>query len=239
MEGFEKLESELGLTFKDKTLLHRAVIHRSFLNEYPGFPLVDNERLEFLGDAVIDFVTAELLYHHFPEMDEGHLTRLRAALVRTPSLAHQAERLHLGEYLRLGRGEVASGGRKRPNILCGAFEALIGAMYLDQGIEVVREFLSSLFVPDVEHILQVHSDHDAKSLLQEYTQAEVQQMPQYHTVAENGPDHAKEFTIKVSVSGRVIGRGQGRTKQAAEQAAAQAALDSDLSDLKAWNERDR
>jgi ribonuclease-3 len=193
---------------------------------------MDNERLEFLGDAVIDFVTAEFLYHRYPEMDEGQLTRLRAALVRTDSLAHQARKLQLGEYLRLGRGEVASGGRNRPNILCGAFEALVGAIYLDQGIEPVRTLLSNLFGPEAERVVQSHSDRDAKSLLQESVQADLQLTPSYHTVRESGPDHAKEFTVEVTVGNQVIGRGRGRSKQTAEQAAARDALESDLGGLK-------
>ena len=225
MEDLEQIESRLSLTFRDKTLLQRAVIHRSYLNEYPDFPLMDNERLEFLGDAVIDFVTAELLYNHYPEMNEGQLTRLRAALVRTESLAQQAEALDLGRHLRLGRGEVANGGRNRPNILCGAFEALIGAIYLDQGVEPVRALLTERFRPIAEQVLQSQSDRDPKSLLQELTQAEARAIPIYRIVKENGPDHDKEFSVEVRFDKQVIGRGRGRSKQAAEQAAAQDALD--------------
>jgi len=228
IEDLEQIELELGLTFKDKTLLQRALIHRSFLNEYPEGLLMDNERLEFLGDAVIDFVTAELLYNRYPEMDEGQLTRLRAALVRTESLAQQAVRLQLGKHIRLGRGEVSSGGRNRPNILCGTFEALMGALYLDQGVEAVKRVLLAVFQPAAEEVVQSHSDHDAKSLLQEITQAEAQITPSYHIVGESGPDHAKEFTVEVYLGGQVLGRGRGRSKQVAEQAAAHDALSHGL-----------
>jgi ribonuclease-3 len=231
-ESLERLEAALGLSFRDKSLLQRAIIHRSFVNESPEYPLMDNERLEFLGDAVIDFVTAELLYHRYPEMDEGQLTRLRAALVRTEALAGQARTLGLGEYLRLGRGEVSSGGRHRPNILCGAFEAVIGAIYLDQGIEPIRALLSSLFQPEADKVVESHSDRDAKSLLQESVQAELQLTPYYHTVRESGPDHAKEFTVEVTVGNQVIGRGRGRSKQTAEQSAARDALEGDHNLLK-------
>ena len=231
-EHLERLETALGLSFTDKSLLQRAIIHRSFVNESPEYPLMDNERLEFLGDAVIDFVTAELLYHRYPEMDEGQLTRLRAALVRTEALAGQGRALGLGEYLRLGRGEVSSGGRNRPNILCGAFEALIGAIYLDQGIEPIRALLSGLFQPEADKVVESHSDRDAKSLLQESVQAELQLTPFYRTVRESGPDHAKEFTVEVTVGSQVIGRGRGRSKQTAEQSAAHDALEGDHNLLK-------
>jgi ribonuclease-3 len=225
MEDLRQLESRLGLTFTDKTLLQRAVIHRSYLNEYPNYPLMDNERLEFLGDAVIDFVAAEFLYNHYPEMDEGQLTRLRAALVRTESLAQQAETLDLGRHLRLGRGETANGGRNRPNTLCGAFEALIGAIYLDQGVELVRALLRERFRPVAEQVLLSQSDRDPKSLLQELTQAKAQAIPTYRIIREIGPDHSKEFSVEVRFDNHVIGEGTGRSKQVAEQAAAQDALD--------------
>jgi len=219
-----ELEARLGVIFQDKSLLRRALVHRSYLNESLDHGLVDNERLEFLGDAVIDFVAAEFLYNRYPGMDEGHLTRLRAALVRTESLAALARALDLGQHLRLGRGEIASGGRERPNNLCGAFEALMGAVYLDQGLEVVKQVLVARFEPVAEQVLQAQADRDAKSLLQEIVQAETQITPTYHLVGQSGPDHDKEFTVEVRLDGQVVGRGKGRSKQAAEQAAAQDAL---------------
>lgn len=224
MDDLANIEAELGLKFRDKSLLQRALIHRSYLNEYPNYLLEDNERLEFLGDAVIDFIAAEYLYNHYPELDEGHLTRLRAALVRTESLAIQARALDVGRYLHLGRGEIANGGRDRPNNLCGAFEALIGAIYLDQGIETVRRLLVERFGPVADQVLQAQADRDAKSLLQEIIQAETQVTPTYHLVGQVGPDHDKEFSVEVRFDRQVIGRGRGRSKQAAEQAAAQDAL---------------
>jgi ribonuclease III len=224
VDDLAEIEARLGLKFRDKSLLQRAFTHRSYLNEYPGYPVMDNERLEFLGDAVIDFVTAEFLYNDYPDMDEGHLTRLRAALVRTESLAVQAQALDLGQYLRLGRGEIASGGRNRPNNLCGVFEALIGAIYLDQGIDIVKSLLVERFDPAAVQVLQAQSDRDAKSVLQEIIQAETQITPTYHLVGQVGPDHDKEFSVEVRFDGQVIGRGRGHSKQTAEQSAAQDAL---------------
>ncbi len=214
----------LGLSFADKTLLLRALTHRSYLNENPDFILEDNERLEFLGDAVLDFLTAEYLYHRFPEMREGELTSLRAALVRTESLAHLACKIDLGRCLYLGYGEEVGGGRQRQAVLCGAFEALIGALYLDQGLPAVVAFIGPLFDPEVERILAQDLDKDPKSLLQELSQAELEITPHYRTVGESGPDHAKEFVVEAMIGRRAYGRGVGHSKQAAARGAAQNAL---------------
>lgn len=220
------LQQEMGIVFSDLSLLQRALTHRSFLNEHPEHSLEDNERLEFLGDAVLDFLAGDYLYHRFPEMDEGQLTRLRAALVRTESLAAFARHFGLGEALLLGRGEDDSGGRQRPKNLCGAFEAVIGALYLDQGLAAVRDFIAPLFEPALTEILESPSDKDPKSLLQEWGQATYGETPVYHTVASNGPDHEKQFTVEVLIGTRVLGVGTGHSKQTAAQAAAQHALDA-------------
>jgi ribonuclease-3 len=217
-------EKILGLDFEDKTLLLRALTHRSYLNENPDFILEDNERLEFLGDAVLDFLTAEYLYHRFPEMREGALTSLRSALVRTESLAHLARKIDLGRCLYLGYGEEAGGGRLRHAVLCGAFEALIGALYLDQGLSAVETFVKPLFDPEVEHILAKDLSKDPKSLLQELSQAELEITPHYRTVSESGPDHAKEFVVEAMIDQRAYGCGVGRSKQTAARAAARNAL---------------
>jgi len=220
----QTIQSNLGLTFEDKTLLQRALTHRSYLNENPDYPLDDNERLEFLGDATLDFITAEYLYHRFPEMDEGQLTSLRSALVRTEKLAEFSEKIELGHYLYLGKGEEESGGRERLPILCGAFEALMGALYLDQGIAAVRDFFVPLIKPELEEILETRSDKDAKSLFQEMAQSWRKITPIYHGLAEEGPDHAKTFTVGAFLGEICYGQGQGPNKQQAAQAAAQAAL---------------
>ena len=217
-------EKILGLSFEDKTLLLRALTHRSYLNENPDFILEDNERLEFLGDAVLDFLTAEYLYHRFPEMQEGNLTSLRAALVRTESLANLAHKINLGRCLYLGHGEEAGGGRRRQAVLCGAFEALVGALYLDQGLAAVEDLVKPLFDPAIERILADDLDKDPKSMLQELSQAELEITPRYRTAGESGPDHAKEFVVEAMIGERVYGRGTGRSKQAAARAAAQDAL---------------
>jgi ribonuclease-3 len=220
----EQLEETIGFSFNDKSLLQRALTHRSYLNENPAWAFEDNERLEFLGDAVLDFVTGEYLYHHFPELAEGPLTSLRSVLVRRETLALFARQIHLGSHLLLGHGEAASGGRRRAATLCAAFEALIGALYLDQGIEAIRELVEPLIAPEIARTLKEQSDKDSKSLLQELAQGQMRSTPRYITVGESGPDHAKEFTIQVSINGQVYGRGTGRSKQQAAQAAAEEAL---------------
>jgi ribonuclease-3 len=217
-------EKALNVTFSNKALLQRALTHRSYLNENPHYPLEDNERLEFLGDAVLDFIAGEYLYHRFPEMPEGRLTNLRSALVRTETLAQFADQLDLGDYLHLGRGEEESGGRKRPAILCDAFEAFIGALYLDSGLDAARQFVCALIDPVLQAILALDTDKDAKSRLQEVAQSHYQVTPTYRTVLEEGPDHAKEFTVEAVIGGKVYGWGKGFSKQTAAQAAAQAAL---------------
>ncbi len=225
MSELSAAEAGLGLTFRDKTLLQRALTHRSYTNENPDFPLEDNERLEFLGDAVLDFVTAEYLYHRFPEMDEGELTSLRAALVRTETLARFASELGLGSYIYMGRGEEENGGRTRPAILCGCYEALVGALYLDQGLEVTKAFVIQVIRPVVRQILESEANKDAKSQLQELSQKHRRITPTYRTVSERGPDHAKEFTVAAMIGRETYGLGTGRSKQVAAQAAAQAALE--------------
>lgn len=222
----DQVQERLQVRFRDLSLLLRALTHRSFLNEHPEEACAeDNERLEFLGDAVLDFVAGDWLYNRFPELREGRLTRLRAALVRTETLADFARQCTLGEALRLGRGEEESGGRERQANLCGAFEAFIGAMYLDQGLDAVRAFVHPFFVSALEVILAADLDKDAKSLLQEWSQAHFNLTPTYHTIASSGPDHAKEFTVEVLIGEEVYGRGTGHSKRAAEQKAAHAALE--------------
>ncbi|HMM27742.1 MAG TPA: ribonuclease III [Aggregatilineaceae bacterium] len=224
MPDLTKVQERLQVRFSDPFLLQRALTHRSYLNEHPEHMLEDNERLEFLGDAVLDFIAGAWLYHRFPEMDEGQLTRLRAGLVRTETLAHFAQTLRLGDALLLGRGEDESGGRRRISNLCGSFEALVGALYLDQGMEAAQAFAEPLLEPALQDILRRAADKDAKSLLQEWSQAELGQTPIYRTVASEGPDHAKEFTVAVIIGQTECGRGVGHSKQAAAQLAAQQAL---------------
>lgn len=226
MTDLTRAEEALNLTFSDKALLQRALTHRSYLNENPDHLLEDNERLEFLGDAILDFITGEFLYHRFPEMAEGKLTNLRSALVRTERLAHFAAELGLGEFLFLGRGEEESGGRKRVAILCDAFEALVGALYLDKGPDFTRQFVYQLIEPALQEILDSEIEKDPKSLLQELAQSHYQLTPTYRTIKEQGPDHAKEFTVEAIIGDKTYGRGTGFSKQTAAQAAAQQALEA-------------
>ena len=212
--------------FSRKDLLQRAFVHRSYLNENPGYVLGSNERLEFLGDAVLGFVVAEHLYHVFPEMPEGDLTNFRAALVRSRALAHVAEGLGLGGFLFLGRGEEASGGRARPSLLAATFEAVVGAIFLDQGLEAARGFVLRLLAPELERVQREDATKDDKSRLQEVAQAETGLTPTYRTIASLGPDHARVFVVEVSLGQRVLAEGRGRSKQEAEQVAARNALDN-------------
>jgi len=212
--------------FKNPALLTRALTHRSYLNEHPEVEPEDNERLEFLGDAVLDFVVGAWVYNHFPEMQEGNLTRVRSALVRTDTLAEFARHLDLGPALRLGRGELASGGRERDNLLCATFEAVIGAMYLDAGIPAVETFMEPLLLYVSRKVVSHVERYDPKSTLQEWAQSNKLGTPRYLTVDTSGPDHARTFTVEVHVNGKVFGRGEGTSKQAAAQTAAQAALES-------------
>ena len=224
METPREFADRLNLPFKDSLLLDRALTHRSYLNEHPE-ALEDNERLEFLGDAVLDFVVGAWLYNRFPEMNEGDMTRLRAALVRTERLANFAEQINLGPLLRLGRGEEEGGGRARPAMLCASFEALIGALYLDVGVSSVETFMAPMLEITADVILANHHDRDAKSILQEWAQSLGFMAPNYRKVAERGPDHDKIFEVEVEINNQVYGRGTGRSKQTASKAAARAALD--------------
>ncbi len=218
------LAQRLGLPFKNYLLLSRALTHRSYLNEHPE-ALEDNERLEFLGDAVLDFFVGAWLYNHYPEMPEGDLTRMRSALVRTEHLASFARRLNLGPAMRLGRGEVVAGGRSRDVLLCATFEALVGAVFLHCGLEVVQKFLAPLLEEsDPDQLIQADV-YDPKSRLQEWSQSQKQGIPRYVTVRTGGPDHERTFEVEVEVAGKVYGRGSGNSKQAAARNAAQDALE--------------
>jgi ribonuclease-3 len=224
MEDLLAIEERLGIEFNDYGLLRRALTHRSYLNENPGEQLEDNERLEFLGDAVLDFVVGAYLYQRFRDMDEGDLTTLRAALVRTKTLADFARQLDLGSGLRLGVGEEENGGRQRTATLCAAFEAVIGAIYLDHGLEAVQPLVERMAEPALERIMAESLHKDAKSEFQVWAQGRFNVTPHYEVVAEEGPDHAKSFTVQVLLDDEVWGSGIGRSKQTAAQAAAQVAL---------------
>lgn len=219
----EHFAKRIGLPFSNFFLVSRALTHRSYLNENRD-AIEDNERLEFLGDAVLDFIVADWLYNQYPEKPEGDLTRLRAALVHTNQLAEFAVMIDLGSALKLGRGEIQAGGRERLTLLCDAFEALIGAIYLQGGIDTVNNFMIPLMEKVVDIILQNHLDEDTKSRLQEWAQGNGFISPKYILIAETGPDHDKKFEMEVRIGNSPYGRGSGSSKQSAEKAAAKEAL---------------
>jgi ribonuclease-3 len=223
-ESAADLAARLDLRFSNLHLLVRALTHRSYVNENPD-AVEDNERMEFLGDAVLDFVVGAWVYNHFPEMQEGDLTRMRSALVRTDTLADFARLLDLGPALRLGRGELASGGRQRDNLLCATFEAIIGALYLDAGIPAVGNFMEPILAGASIKVIGQVEFYDPKSTLQEWAQSNRLGTPRYITVNSSGPDHAKVFTVEVQVNGKLYGQGAGSSKQTAAQMAAHAALE--------------
>lgn len=221
---WRELESRLGLSFKDRDLLRQALVHTSYLNENPGIDVGSNERLEFLGDAALGVVVAHQLFSEYPDIDEGQLTELRAHLVRRDTLALAASRFDLGQYLQLGKGEDAAGGRKRPTNLARAYEALVGAIFVDGGLTKVRAFVKRTLAVELAAMRERGTPHDPKSQLQEMVQSRWQTTPSYKLLKTEGPDHARRFTVQVNVNGKALGVGEGRSKQTAEKEAAQEAL---------------
>lgn len=217
MKQQETLEKFIGHQFRDPALLTRALTHSSYANESGHGAAGDNERLEFLGDAVLELVSSDFLYHERPNDPEGDLTRLRASLVCEPALAFCTRALSLGDYLYLGKGEDVTGGRERPSILSDALEALIGAIYLDGGMEPAREFILRFILTDIEHKKLFH---DSKTLLQEKVQGEYDAPLSYALLETKGPDHDRTFTVEARIGTKAYGRGSGRSKKAAEQEAA-------------------
>lgn len=219
------LEDALGYHFKDQTLLHEALRHSSYANEHRGGESVSNERLEFLGDSVLGFVTAEFLFRMHPDAPEGELTRIRARLVCEESLHGVAQRLKLGEYLCLGHGEEAGGGRERASILADATEAVIAAVYLDGGIEAADALIHRVLLDDASEVRAAEKRVDYKTALQELVQRKPGRTISYRLAGESGPDHAKTFTMEVLLGDETVGTGEGRSKKEAEQMAARSALE--------------
>jgi len=220
----DELQQTIGITFHDKELLTRAFVHRSHLNEAHDMH-ISNERLEFLGDAVLSFLTSHFLYEQYPDFPEGTLTNIRSSLVKTNSLADVSRELHMGDLLLLSHGEESSGGRNNPSLLADEFEALLGAIFLDQGIETAKKFLSQFLFPKASTVVANKSYIDYKSLLQELIQQESRVSPTYQVVKSEGPDHAKTFWVEATADSRVLGSGSGKSKQDAEQSAALDALE--------------
>jgi ribonuclease III len=219
------LQQTIGITFKTPALLELAMVHSSYINENPAEAPISNERLEFLGDAVLGLIIAESLYQEYPDSPEGDLTRLRSSLVRRETLADAARGINLGDYLFLGNGEESGGGREKPANLAGVFESLVAAIYLDQGLEKARSFIQTLFGPEMYKQMQQGALADHKSKLQEIMQAERQITPEYHLISATGPDHDRQFTVEVRTGESVLGRGKGKSKKTAEMEAARIALE--------------
>lgn len=230
MADIASLQATIGVYFRDPSLLEQSLVHRSYLNENPDLSLLSNERLEFLGDAVLGFVIAEEIYHRFPDLAEGEMTKLRSALVRGDTLDRVARSLGLGQSLYLGHGEEESGGRSRTRNLSCALEAVIGAILVDRGLEAARGFIMRMLGGELEREIQDKLAADYKSKLQQVIQSKLKITPVYRTVEETGPDHARVFIMEVLAGDSVLGRGKGRSKQAAEMAAAREALESTAGD---------
>ena len=217
------LEERLGYTFRDRKRLEGALYHSSYANEHRSLGIHSNERLEFLGDAVLGLVTADYLFRKHPDLPEGDLTRIRAALVCEESLHEVAQSLDLGSYLKLGKGENACGGRSRPSILADAVEAVLAAVFLDGGLEHDRDIIQRFLLDRMEQVNRASRDH--KTYLQELVQRKSGQVLSYELIGESGPDHNKTFQMQVLLNGQPIGQGTGHSKKEAEQAAANAAIE--------------
>lgn len=230
MKEFSILEKNLGLNFRNKDLLTQAFTHRSYLNENPNFKLEHNERLEFLGDAVIELIVTSRLYREYPEKTEGELTNWRAALVNAKMMTSVAEELGFNDFLLLSRGEEKELGKARAYILANTFEALLGALYLDSGYEPCDEFIKKYLFKNLANIIKDGSYKDSKSKFQEQSQEKVSITPSYKVLKESGPDHEKKFIVGVFLGDELVAEGEGLSKQEAEEAAAELALE-----VKKWN----
>ena len=226
MHTLQVLEKKLGYTFRCKEQLQAALYHSSYANEHRCCGVSSNERLEFLGDAVLGLVTADYLYHKHPDLPEGDLTRMRAALVCEESLYEVAQRLGLGSELRLGKGEEAGGGRQRPSILADATESVFAAVYLDGGMEAARALIHRVLLDKEQEEAVEERRRDYKTELQELVQQKKNQVLAYELVGQSGPDHDKQFSVEVSLNGTIVGKGIGSSKKRAEQDAARCAIES-------------
>jgi ribonuclease-3 len=214
-----ELEKNIGIVFKNKSLLNTALTHRSYLNEHRSVS-ENNERLEFLGDAVLELIVSDFLYIKYPDRPEGELTSFRSALVRTDSLASSAKDLGIGKYLRMSRGEEESGGRDKDYLLANTFEAILGAIYLDHGYDSCKEFVSKTLFPKLDNIVKNRLDIDNKTKMQELSQSVFKLTPTYEVIKEDGPDHNKIFTVVIKLDEKIVGEGKGASKQKAEEQAA-------------------
>jgi ribonuclease III len=220
----EDLTKKLGIKFNDISLLERALTHRSFLNENKSVDK-SNERLEFLGDAVLELIVSDYLFRKYPDRPEGELTSFRSAIVRTESLAEASRELCFGEYLRLAKGEEESCGREKDYILANTFEAILGAIYIDQSYQECKKLVTKILISKIANIVEHRLDIDSKTKIQEMAQAKFNTTPTYVVLQESGPDHDKEFVVGVKIGKKILARGKGSSKQRAEEAAAQKAIE--------------
>lgn len=218
------LEAALALTFQNQSYLTQALTHKSYLNESRGKGLQDNERLEFLGDAVLDLIISDALIFHFPKATEGELSKMRAKIVSEQALATVAHQIQLGSYLFFGKGEEKTEGRQKISLLANAMEAVIAAIYLDQGFGIARETALKLFAPRITELTQSEALFDYKTALQEFCQSRFETLPIYHLVGESGPDHQKTFEVTIEIRSVFYERGTGKSKKEAEQRTAQKTL---------------
>jgi len=231
MKDFSEFEEKIGIKFKDKNLLKQAFVHRSYINENPKIGLEHNERLEFLGDAVLELVITDYLFHKYPDRTEGELTSYRAALVNTISISRAASELGMDDFLLLSKGETKDTGKARQYILANTFEAMIGAIYMDSGYDMAQKFIADSLFQYTEEIVSKRLWQDSKSHFQEEAQEHVGITPSYQIMDETGPDHEKQFIVGVYLEEELIEKGEGRSKQDAEQEAATKALK-----VKGWGE---
>jgi len=221
------LEKNIKYNFKNKKNLENALIHTSYVNENKISPRIHNERLEFLGDAVLELVSSDYIFENFPDMSEGDMTKLRAGVVCEPALAKYAREIKLGAFIKMGKGEIAGGGRERDSVLSDAYEAVIGAIYLDGGYEPARDFILAALKEDIHSKKGLNWIADCKTHLQEQLQKYSQAPIEYYVIKEEGPEHEKIFTVELKHEGRIMAQGSGRNKKEAEQAAARLAIETD------------
>lgn len=226
-DKYQQFGKRFGISFNDKNLLEQAFTHRSYINENKNSGLSHNERLEFLGDAVLELITTEFLYDKFPEVSEGILTAYRSALVRTETISRVARKMGMNELLKLSKGEARDEGKARDYILANTFEAFLGALHLDQGYEVVKKLVADLLFQEIEEIIETGSWKDSKSRVQEYAQENYGETPHYEIISATGPDHDKKFVVAVFFGEKEIARGEGKSKQQAQQNAAKKALEKE------------
>jgi ribonuclease-3 len=223
LSGLDDLQQKIGIQFNDISILKQSLVHRSFINENPSAGAHDNERMEFLGDSLLNFIVAEKLYFDFPGLPEGKLTEIRISLIRQEKLAEKAALLTLGDYMQMGKGEELTGGRTRLNNLADAFEALIAAIYLDRGVDSARSFILDNLKHEFPAIKAGRMAVNYKALLQELTQADYKCLPEYEVVEATGPDHDKMFCVSVSIGEVILAVGSGKSKKIAESEAARLA----------------